>query len=143
MRRLLPIVCAALLGSCAVHASVQRASEQVGPAFEGSWRGHGTQSNPPSEWTIALTVAGGGRGSVVGTIAYPSLACGGDLILRAAASDRLELLERITYGGCVDRGIVTLTPAAGGLAFDWREQQGPMTGRGMLARATPPVGGGH
>ena len=138
MRRLLPIFCAAILGGCAVHASVQRSSEVVDSAFEGSWRGRGSQSDQPGEWTVAFTVAGGGRGRVVGTIAYPSLACGGDLILRTAASDRLELLERITYGECTDQGIITLTPTAGGLSYDYRMQQGGMTARASLTRATPP-----
>ena len=136
MRRLLPILCAFALAGC-VSVQVERAGEQVGPAFEGSWRGRGTQSDQPGEWTIALTVAGGGRGKVVGTIAYPSLACGGDLVLLTAASGRLELRERITFGECADGGVLALTPNAGGLAYDWREQQGTMTARGTLSRATP------
>jgi hypothetical protein len=74
---------------------------------------------------------------VVGTITYPSLTCGGDLILRAADGKRVELLERITFGTCHDRGVLTLTPAQGGLSYDWRADD--LTARGALSRAQPPA----
>lgn len=138
MRRVVLIVSTVLLSACTVAVHTSRTSS-IGQAFQGSWKGTGSQSDRPGTWTIALTLASGGRGSVVGTITYPSLACGGDLILREADGGRVELLERITFGECGDRGIVTLAPAAGGLSFDWREESAGVTARGTLSRAQPPA----
>ena len=138
MRPTVVLLCAVLLGGCSVAVHTGRpATPLVGGAFAGPWKGEGTQSDQAGRWTIALTLADGGQGTVVGTITYPSLACGGDLILRGADGGRVELLERITFGDCVDEGVVTLTPSGGGLDFAWR---GPnLTARGTLARATPPT----
>jgi len=129
---------ALVLSACFLSASAATA-QAIPAAFQGSWKGTGSQSDEPGvEWTIALTLAGGARESVVGTITYPSLECGGDLILREAEPGRVELLERITFGSCVDRGVVTLTPSRGGLAFDWRGEN-DLTARGVLTRAQPPA----
>src|SRR5215213_9807333 len=115
--RLAPLVISACI------LSTSGAAAQIPAAFQGSWKGRGSQSDQPGvEWTIALTLASGARGRVVGTITYPSLECGGDLILRVAEAGRVELLERITFGTCVDRGVITLAPARGGLSFDWRDK---------------------
>ena len=127
---------ALVLSACIVSAS-GAAAQGIPASFQGSWKGTGSQSDEPGvEWTIALTLADGARESVVGTITYPSLECGGDLILREADGGRAELLERITFGTCVDRGVVTLAPARGGLSFDWRGADG-LTARGTLSRAQP------
>jgi hypothetical protein len=129
---------AILVVSLCVLSASGAAAQTVPTAFQGSWKGTGSQSdNPGVEWTIALTLAGGERGDVVGTITYPSLTCGGDLILREADGKRVELLERITFGDCVDRGVVTLAPAQGGLSYDWRDAD--LTARGTLSRAQPPA----
>jgi len=137
MRRAALIVLTCLLSACTVAVNTGRTSS-IGQAFRGSWKGTGSQSdNPGVEWTIALTLAGGARGSVVGTMTYPSLSCGGDLILREADGGRVELLERITFGTCVDRGVLTLAPSQGGLSYDWRGDN--LTARGTLSRAQPPA----
>ncbi|HEX8830986.1 MAG TPA: hypothetical protein VF705_07470, partial [Longimicrobium sp.] len=105
-------------------------------AFIGSWAGRGTQSDEPGEWTISATIAGGEVGAVVGSIAYPSLSCGGDLILRDATAERMEVREHITYGSCVDQGIITLRVRPGGvLAYGWRSEDSPLTAQGQLERA--------
>jgi hypothetical protein len=128
---------AALVLSACLLSTSGAAAQTVSAAFQGSWKGTGSQSNQPGvEWTIALTLTDGARESVTGTITYPSLECGGDLILREAEPGRVELLERITFGSCVDRGVVTLTSSRGGLAFDWRGADG-LTARGTLSRAQP------
>jgi hypothetical protein len=137
MRRAALLLLTCLLPACTVAVNTGRTSS-IGQAFAGSWKGTGSQSdNPGVEWTIALTLAPGARGDVVGTITYPSLTCGGDLILRQADGGRVELLERITFGTCVDRGMITLAPSQGGLSFDWRDADG-LTARGTLSRAQPP-----
>jgi hypothetical protein len=128
---------ALLLCACTLSAS-GAAAQGIPAGFQGSWKGTGSQADEPGvEWTIALTLASGARGDVVGTITYPALACGGDLVLREAESGRVELLERITFGTCVDHGVITLVPARGGLSFGWRDDAG-LTARGTLSRAQPP-----
>ena len=137
MRRAALLVLTCLLPACTVAVNTSSTSS-IGRSFTGAWKGTGSQSDQPGvEWTIALTLASGARGSVVGTITYPSLTCGGDLILRQADGGRVELLERITFGTCVDRGVITLTPAQGGLRYDWRADD-DLTARGTLSRAQPP-----
>lgn len=138
MRPAAALLCLSLLPACSVAVHTGHGGF-VPSAIAGSWKGQGVQSdNPGGGWTIALTLAGEGRGSVVGTITYPSLACGGDLILREASAERVEVTERITFGTCVDRGIITLAPAGGGLRFDWRVGDSDLTAHGTLSRATPP-----
>ncbi|HSU18091.1 hypothetical protein [Longimicrobium sp.] len=129
-----------LLSACSVAVNTgPGAPGMIGRAFAGSWKGTGSQSDHPGEWSIALTLADGARDAVVGTITYPSLDCGGDLLLRRADGGRMELRERITFGECVDHGIVTLTPASGGgLDYAWRVETGELAARGTLSRATPP-----
>ena len=132
MRRVVVVLLATLLAGC-VSVKVVR-GPSVGPAFVGSWKGTGSQSDREGEWSIALTLADGRPGTIVGTIHYPSLACGGDLILRSGESDAVELVERITFGECVDNGVLRLRSIEGGrLGFDWRE--GTLTARGTLSRA--------
>jgi hypothetical protein len=104
-------------------------------AFLGPWEGRGSQSDMPGEWTISANIQGGQPGTVVGTIAYPSLECRGDLTLRVAAQGAMELAEHITSGDCVDGGIITLRPVDGGrLRFDWRKEGSPDTAEGTLWR---------
>jgi hypothetical protein len=128
----------------ALAAGVIAWSAAVGGAFQngawsrvaGSWEGEGTQSDQPGEWTIAATLAPAEKGAVVGTIVYPTLACGGDLVLREADARRVEVRERITFGDCVHGGVVTLTPQADGtLRYDWRGVGTDMTAAGTLRRA--------
>jgi hypothetical protein len=137
MRRAALLAFTCLLPACTVAVNTSRTSS-IGESFTGAWKGTGVQTNQ-LEWTIALTLASGGRGSVVGTITYPSLACGGDLILREADGERVELLERITFGTCADRGVITLARAQDGLRYAWRGTDDALAARGTLSRAQPPT----
>ncbi|MFL5540409.1 MAG: hypothetical protein ACJ8J0_15570 [Longimicrobiaceae bacterium] len=132
---------ALLLAACILSAS-GAAAQGVPSGFVGSWKGTGSQSDQPGvKWTIALTLGDGEPHAVVGTITYPSLQCGGDLILRGGDGRGIELLERITFGECVDRGIITLMDARdapGGLSYHWRDEAG-LEARGTLSRAQPPA----
>jgi hypothetical protein len=129
-----------LLGAVLALAGCSAAMEAPGgtlpTAFVGSWEGRGTQSDAPDVWwTISANIIGGMPGGIIGTIAYPSLECTGELRLRAVEPTRMELAEHITSGRCVD-GIITLTPTpAGGLRYDWRMEGGDLTARGTLSRA--------
>jgi hypothetical protein len=137
MRRAALLLCACILSASGA------AAQGVPSGFQGSWKGTGSQSDQPGvRWTIALTLGGGAPGEVVGTITYPSLQCGGDLILRGGDGRGIELLERITFGECVDRGIITLMDARdapeGRLSYSWRDEAG-LEARGILSRAQPPA----
>lgn len=105
--------------------------------YIGSWKGDGTQEDPPGAWTIMMTLAAGDEALVVGTIAYPSLGCGGELTLIDVTSESIELLERITYGAdvCIDRGTVTLRlESADALNYAWQKEGTATTGSGSLVR---------
>ena len=94
----------------------------------------GTQSDQPGEWTIQATIVGG-PAEQVGTISYPSLECGGVLLLRSAGANWLEVDEDITYGPCEDQGIITLTPTGEArLRYDWRQDGNDATATGALTR---------
>ncbi|HEX5724639.1 MAG TPA: hypothetical protein VFX98_04190 [Longimicrobiaceae bacterium] len=126
-----------LAAACATGAAGSAWQGEIHPSFLGTWKGSGVQSDDPQGgWTIAATLANGRVGTIVGTMTYPSVACGGDLVLRRARPDRLELLEDITFGDCVDQGIVTLTPSGdGGLDYAWHQDGNAMTATGTLTRA--------
>lgn len=131
-----------VLSACILSTS-GAAAQGMPSGFQGSWKGTGSQSDQPGvKWTIALTLGDGPSGEVVGTITYPSLQCGGDLILRGGDGRGVELLERITFGECVDRGIVTIANARGGaegrLSYSWRNDAG-LEAHGLLQKAMPPV----
>jgi hypothetical protein len=134
---------AALVLSACLLSTSGAAAQAIPAAVQGSWKGTGSQFDQPGvKWTIALTLGDGEPGSVVGTITYPSLQCGGDLILRGGDGRGVELLERITFGECVDRGIVTFADARdaseGRLSYSWRNDAG-LEARGILQKAMPPA----
>ena len=77
----------------------------------------------------------------MGTVAYPSLLCGGELWLLGVGADFIQLGEVITYGDerCAGRGVVTVRAATDGtLGFAWRDayRPGPEAAAGTLARRT-------
>ena len=135
MRRLILVAGAALaLAGCAA-AGTGGGEARVAPQFIGTWTGEGTQVNPSSEWTIEAVIVGG-PAQQVGTITYPSLECGGVLVLRSAGANWLEVGEDITYGPCEDDGIITFTPMPDGrLRYAWRKEGIDMTAEGTLTRA--------
>ncbi|HEX6370162.1 MAG TPA: hypothetical protein VF006_14670 [Longimicrobium sp.] len=133
MRRMLAVLGAVLaLGGCAT--AVGGGAGGVPMQFIGTWNGIGSQSDMPGEWTIQAIIVGGAM-EQVGTISYPSLECGGVLLFRGVRNGALEVAEDITYGSCVDDGIIILTPEAEGrLRFDWRKEGSDVTARGSLTR---------
>src|ERR1041384_5186782 len=113
MRRMMVMAGAVLaLSGCSVGMS-SGAQQGVPAQFIGTWNGEGSQVNPPGEWTIEAVIVGGPVRQV-GTISYPSLQCGGVLVLRSAGANWLEVDEDITYGECEDGGVITFTPSADG-----------------------------
>ncbi|NET25672.1 hypothetical protein [Okeania sp. SIO1I7] len=83
--------------------------ENFPSSYVGIWEGSGVQ-NTGSEWSIFLALIPGPIDSIVGTIAYPSLRCGGELTLQKFTEEKIELFENITYGksSCVNQGYITL-----------------------------------
>ena len=125
------VVAAVLLAACtpAMQSATSPAAQH---AFVGVWKGTGTQSDG-SSWSVTAAITGGEPGAVVGTIAYPSLSCGGELVLRSATADSLVVGERITFGGCIDGGIITFGwRSPGFLDYSWRSEKEAITARGQL-----------
>ena len=71
----------------------------------GTWAGTGYQIDDNSTWTMRLT-AHSGRFA----IAYPSLNCGGEWVLRRQTGSRAVFTERLSYGKdkCTDNSTVVL-----------------------------------
>ncbi|NJL57890.1 hypothetical protein HC928_24220 [bacterium] len=102
--------------------------------YVGVWKGRGTQSG--SEWSILLALTPGEVRTTLGTIAYPSLACGGELTLRGVRIQSIELSEHLTYpGNCVNDGIVSLRPTSNGqLRYEWFYANGSLAATGSLQK---------
>lgn len=107
------------------HARPLAGAEASTPAaFTGVWEGSVRQTPKEAPVPVVLTLAGGVRGSIVGTVAYPGRSCGGEVWLIGAGPDFVQLGELITYGGgtCIGRAIVTARLSREGrLQFDWRD----------------------
>ena len=100
--------------------------------FTGVWTGKTTEGR---DWTILLGLHDGAVGSLVGTIAYPSLSCGGELKLTQLTANSMEFAQDITFGSCVDDLIVELTMQPDGtLHYSERYPDGRVSGSGPLRR---------
>ena len=109
-------------------AAVTTRSDRLPQAFTGVWEGDATQVRTPASAPVVITLSGGRVGAVVGTVAYPAQACGGELWLVSVSSDALgevvQLGEKITYGQdrCTGRALVTTREGKDTtLTFDWRD----------------------
>ncbi len=129
--------------------------------FVGDWEGFGTQTNPAIDWPISVTFFPGNAGDVVGTVEYPTLGCGGDLVLTYVDPDdpfqTIEVSEDITYGeeACTDNGsfVISGTEGCCGMTFRWSSPDGGSIAEGRLDAApdgeeggtigiSPPTGAG-
>ena len=98
--------------------------------FNGVWEGSGMQNN--ASWTIKVSIAPG-----LYSIEYPSLACGGELVLLKKVTDRMEFLENLTYGlgGCINLGkTVLIKTGANSIQFEWYYPSGIKGATGSLIR---------
>lgn len=113
-------------------------------SYPGVWSGEGVQDFPPSSWSILIGLHNGSIGSYVGTIAYPSLRCGGTLTLMSVNEQSIQLLEDLTYGtsGCVNGGTVKLViKGANLLGYEWLKEDWDSTpSPGELTRISEPPG---
>ena len=104
--------------------------------YLGTWEGNGIQDNG-SQWSILITLNSGNIGSVVGTISYPSLRCGGELILMSVDSNKIKLSENLTFGknSCVNGGTIILEPTLGDyLNFLWFYPNGSHGANGIIRK---------
>jgi hypothetical protein len=88
---------------------------------------------------VTISFSGGAVGEVIGTIDYPTLGCGGELILVTVYDDSFgafQALERITYGqdNCIDGGtfVFTLSEGAFILNFRWESPSSATIATGRL-----------
>jgi hypothetical protein len=105
-------------------------------SYVGVWSGNGNQKNG-TEWSILLSIVPGSVDSVVGTIAYPSLGCGGELTLQQSKNGSIALLENLTYGmdRCINRGTAILKiTSSRKLGFTWFNPKGEQEAIGTLRR---------
>jgi hypothetical protein len=95
------------------------AAGEVRGRLAGVWEGEAVQRSNQTSWTISMALQPAGKQRPAGIIAYPSLACGGELTLLAASRSEVRVREDITYGNCVDNGSIVVRQAAGG-RLDWK-----------------------
>lgn len=116
---------------------VNAQATNVSNQYVGTWKGDGVQDNG-SKWSILIAITPGKVNSVVGTIAYPSLSCGGELTLRRVSDRSIALFENLTYLGnnCISRGTVVLKPTFSNdrLEFNWFYPDGKIGGNGSIER---------
>ncbi|HRQ39775.1 MAG TPA: S8 family peptidase [Chloroflexota bacterium] len=123
--------------STKLYAEKQNANTQGIPMnYVGVWSGQGTQINPTNSWSVLLTLTEGNIGTIVGSIAYPSLRCGGTLRLLGVNNNSIELLEDITYGtNCIDEGtIVFELQSVNEIIFDWYKSGISTRAEGSVSR---------
>lgn len=79
--------------------------------FAGTWRGIVNQGDGASVYDVQIEYRGGARGERVAKADYPTLGCGGYWTLRSRTSDRVNVVERLTYGAgkCLDDVDISLT----------------------------------
>jgi hypothetical protein len=105
-----------------------------------TWTGTGYQENPANTWPVTVVLDGGNEGDVIGTIDYPTLGCGGEIILTEVNTEdnfgSFWAREHITYGqdNCIDGGqfLFHLSEGAFLLNFNWTSPSGPTTATGQL-----------
>lgn len=116
--------------------AVYAQSTKLPSAYVGVWEGKGVQAS--QEWSILMALTPGGANTIVGTMAYPSLACGGELTLHRINTQSIELSENLTYvGTCVKGGTVVLQPDSGEkLQYKWFYPNGKLAATGSVQKVS-------
>ena len=100
----------------------------------GVWVGVGVQEGGP--WTIELTLAPADGPGVCGTIEYPSLGCGGQVVDCVAEADgSITMREVYSHGleSCAPPGALRVscggrgTASEGHMSWVWSGEGGPVT----------------
>lgn len=118
--------------------TVYAQSTKLPAAYVGVWEGKGAQRSG-QQWSILMALTPGETNSIVGTMAYPSLACGGELTLRRINTQSIELFEHLTYvGTCINNGTVILEPdSSERLKFKWLDSTGRLDATGSVQKVSP------
>jgi hypothetical protein len=120
---------------------VNAQSANLSASYIGVWEGTGSQSS--SSWTISITLTPGTVNSVVGTIAYPSLSCGGTLTLHRIKTQSIELDERFTYGSnrCVPGRVILQSSSdeKNQLEYSWLFPDGRKGAAGSVRKIVEPI----
>ncbi|MEU5865122.1 hypothetical protein ABZ815_28405 [Nonomuraea sp. NPDC047529] len=108
--------------------------ETLPRSFLGVWSGTLTQGG--SSYRVRLRLRNGEAGEPVGTVAYEPLHCAGELTLRSASPESLELAETLTSGtGCTPEGNIALDRHANGtLTYNYFHIRGAVTTTGTLKK---------
>ena len=103
--------------------------------YVGVWEGQGTQENGIA-WSILIALIPGPQGSIVGTIAYPSIPCSGKLSFQGNSNNQIKLSETLTNTGvCASGGAIALSPTTSNqLNFRWFHPDGREDGTGSVDR---------
>ncbi len=99
------------------HMTVQ---DSVPSDFIGQWAGHAYEADY-GEWPFNIHISPGKQGTIVGTVKYPSLKCGGTLTLEEVGPNRIYLRERINKGvfSCINMGLIELALQGEAISFHW------------------------
>ncbi len=109
--------------------------------YQGVWKGMIVELDTTDAnefYRIEITLSGGEIGDIAGSVGYPSLQCGGDLILRKVTDVEVNLIEDITYGEdkCIDGGRIAIKLVGDRtLQFQWRDEQGQLIAKSTLRRS--------
>ena len=101
--------------------------------FEGVWKGQGSQDST-TFWSIKIRI--GPKGYYID---YPSVNCGGKLILLHRSAKRIEFRENMTYGRnkCINHGrTVLLKDGPNHAQFQWYYTNGKKGAKGSVTRKT-------
>jgi hypothetical protein len=94
-----------------------------------------------SQWSIELHLhREAAVGRRLGTIEYPSLGCGGELIREPDRDGAMVAIERLTVNPddvCVDGGTIVLRILGEGLDYRWYERSGVEGATATLQRTSP------
>ena len=114
------------------------AQQELPTAFVGQWAGITDELPTNADVPVTVDLTGGNLSGVVGTMALPNHACGGDVTLQRVSADgrQIELAVSITYGtACINGGLVTLSLLSdGSLSYNWRHPTTAVTATGTLTR---------
>lgn len=100
--------------------------------FHGKWVGQVDQAGQ-APYPVELVITGGAVGATIGSVAYPTLRCGGRWELRATSDNKISAIERIEYQGtCVTTVDIDLDMRPDGqVLYSFKTQGG---GQGVLRR---------
>jgi uncharacterized protein (TIGR03437 family) len=93
-------------------------AQSLPASYLGSWTARVSQTPDIGDYHTVMRLVS----DPVSNIDYTDLACGGTLTLVSVASNQVVMREKITYGGCIDGGLVTIKPQGSALDWVWTHQ---------------------